>query len=112
VHSGGFAQLSEEAFIQDFAGDLPRAKARALSAVQGRIADTLFSAKTTQAAWKSKPTWYAVSKADRTIDPDLERFMAKRMKATTVELDASHVSLLSHPRDISNMILDAAGHKR
>jgi pimeloyl-ACP methyl ester carboxylesterase len=110
VHSGGFAQLSEQAFVHDFAGDLKPAKAKALYAVQGRISDTLFASKTTQAAWKSKPTWYAVSKNDRTTSPELERFLAKRMNATTVELDSSHVSLISHPRQIANMILAAAGY--
>ncbi|MBB3410400.1 pimeloyl-ACP methyl ester carboxylesterase [Rhizobium sp. BK316] len=109
VHSGGYAQLSEEAFVRDFAGDLPVARAKALYAVQGRISDTLFTAKTTVAAWRSKPSWYAVSKNDRTINPDLERFMAKRMNATTIELDASHVSLISQPHAVANLILAAAG---
>lgn len=112
VHSAGFAQLREDAFIKDFAGDLPVAEAKALYAVQGRISDTLFNAKTTVAAWKSKPSWYAVSKNDRTIDPDLERFMAKRMGATTVELDASHVSLISQPRQVAKLILAAAGRPK
>jgi pimeloyl-ACP methyl ester carboxylesterase len=67
------------------------------------------SAKTTVAAWRSKPSWYAVSKQDRTINPDLERFMAKRMKATTIEIDAGHLSVVSHPQDVSNLILAAAG---
>jgi pimeloyl-ACP methyl ester carboxylesterase len=112
VHSGGFAQLSEEAFVRDFAGDLEPSKARALYAVQGRISDSLFASKTTQAAWKSKPTWYAISNNDRTTSPELERFLAKRMNATTVALDSSHVSLISHPREIANLILEAAGYSR
>lgn len=110
VHAGGFAQLSEDAFVHDFAGDLKPAKAGALYAVQGRISDTLFASRTTQAAWKTKPSWYAVSKNDRTTSPELERFLAKRMNATTVELNSSHVSLISHPREIANMILAAAGY--
>jgi pimeloyl-ACP methyl ester carboxylesterase len=112
VHSGGFAQLSEEAFVRDFAGDLEPSKARALYAVQGRISDTLFASKTTRAAWKSKPTWYAISNNDRTTSPELERFLARRMNATTVALDSSHVSLISHPREIANLILEAAGYSR
>ena len=111
VHASGFAQLSEESFIRDFAGDLPVARARALYAVQGRISDSLFAAKTTQAAWRSRPTWYAVSKNDRTSSPELERFLAKRMKARTIELDSSHLSLISHPREIADLILEAAGHR-
>ena len=110
VKSGGFARLSEEAFLRDFAGDIEPAKARILYAVQGQISDTLFSVKTTQAAWRSKPSWYAVSTEDRTISPDLERFMANRMKARTIEVAASHLSLISHPDEITNLILNATGH--
>jgi pimeloyl-ACP methyl ester carboxylesterase len=109
VKSGGFAQLGEEAFLRDFAGDIEPAKARVLYAVQGRISDTLFSGKTTNAAWRSKPSWYAVSTEDRTISPDLQRFMAGRMKAKTIEVKASHLSLISHPQEITNLILNAAG---
>jgi pimeloyl-ACP methyl ester carboxylesterase len=71
----------------------------------------LFGQRTKAAAWRSKPSWYAVSKQDQTINPDLERFLAKRMKATTVELDAGHLSLVSHPREIADLILAAAGRK-
>jgi len=110
VKSGGFAQLSEEAFLRDFAGDIEPARARILHAVQGRISDTLFSGRTTRAAWRSKPSWYAVSTEDRTIAPELERFMAGRMKAKTIEVKASHLSLISHPDEITNLILEAAGH--
>jgi pimeloyl-ACP methyl ester carboxylesterase len=112
VKSDGFAQLNEEAFLRDFAGDLDPAKARVLYAVQGRISDTLFASRTTQAAWKSKPTWYAVSTNDRTTSPDLERFLAKRMNAKTIELESSHLSLISHPDQITNLILEAAGQFR
>jgi pimeloyl-ACP methyl ester carboxylesterase len=109
VKAGGFAQLSEQAFVRDFAGDVAPDKARALYAVQGRISDTLFSGRTTHAAWHTKPTFYAVSKQDRTTSTELERFLAKRMNATTIELDSSHVSLISHPDEIANLILRAAG---
>ncbi len=112
VKSDGFAQLSEEAFVRDFAGDLDPAKARVLYAVQGRISATLFASRTTHAAWKSKPTWYAVSTNDRTTSPDLERFLAKRMHAKTIELESSHLSLISHPDQITNLILEAAGTSR
>jgi pimeloyl-ACP methyl ester carboxylesterase len=112
VHNDGFAQLNEDAFVHNFAGDLPPAKARALYAVQGRISDTLFASKTTQAAWKSKPSWYAISKNDQTTSPELERFLAKRLNARTIELDSSHISLISHPQQIANLILEAAGYKK
>ena len=109
VHAGGYAQLSEAAFLGDFAGDLDPAKARVLYAVQGRVADTLFDARVTKAAWRSKPTYYQVSANDRTINPDLERFMAKRMGAHTIELPSSHLGILSHPREIAALILVACG---
>lgn len=108
VHAGGFAQLSEEAFLRDFAGDLDPVRARTLYAVQGRVADTLFSGRTKAAAWRGKPTWYAVSKNDRTINPGLQRYMAARMSAQTIELEASHLSLISHPREVAELIIRAA----
>jgi hypothetical protein len=61
----------------------------------------LLSRKTTSAAWRSKPSYYAVSTEDRTINPDLERFMAKRVGAKTIEVKASHLALISHPDEIS-----------
>jgi pimeloyl-ACP methyl ester carboxylesterase len=109
VKSDGFAQLSEEAFLKDFAGGIDPAKARVLYAVQGRIADTLFSSVTTVAAWKLKPSWSAISKDDRTTSPELQRFLANRMHAKSIEVDASHLSLITHPQAISDLILNAAG---
>jgi pimeloyl-ACP methyl ester carboxylesterase len=112
IKKDGFFWLGEEAFLRDFAGDVEPARARALFAVQGRGADALPNTRTTVAAWRVKPTWYQVSTNDRTINPDLERFLAKRMNATTIELDSSHVSLVSHPKEIADLILLAAGSKR
>jgi pimeloyl-ACP methyl ester carboxylesterase len=109
VWSNDYGQLGEAAFLRDFAGDLPTAKARVLYAVQAPFARALLAGKTTHAAWRSKPSWYAVSTQDRTIDPDLERFMAKRMGATTIEVNASHLSLISQPDTIAKLILQAAG---
>ena len=112
VKADGFVQLSEQAFVRDFAGDIDPARARALYAVQGRISETLFAGKTTQAAWRSKPSWFAISTKDRTAAPELQRFVAARMKAKTVELASSHVAMLSHPKEIANLILEAAGAHR
>jgi pimeloyl-ACP methyl ester carboxylesterase len=108
IFDGDEGRLSEEAFLRDFAQDVPEAKARALYAVQWPFHKELLTGKTTQAAWRPKPSWYAVSTEDRTINPDLERFMAKRMGAKTIEVKASHVSLISQPETIANLILDAA----
>jgi pimeloyl-ACP methyl ester carboxylesterase len=110
VKANGYFWLSEEGFLKDFAGDLPPARARALYAVQGRGADALVTARTTKAAWRVKPTFYQVSTEDRTINPELERFLANRMHATTIEVASSHLSLISHPREIADLILQAAGH--
>ena len=111
VFDGDEGRLSEAAFLRDFAGDLPEAKARVLYAVQEPFHKVLLTGKTTQAAWRSKPSFYAVSTEDRTINPDLERFMARRMGAKTVEVKASHLSLISRPDDIAGLILEAAGQR-
>jgi pimeloyl-ACP methyl ester carboxylesterase len=111
VFNGDEGRLSEAAFLRDFAGDLPEAKARVLYAVQAPFQQALLTDKTTHAAWRSKPSFYAVSTEDRTINPDLERFMAKRMGADTIEVRASHLSLISHPQEIADLILKAAGNR-
>jgi pimeloyl-ACP methyl ester carboxylesterase len=111
VFDGDEGRLAKEAFLQDFAGDLPEAKARVLYAVQEPFHKALLTGKTTHAAWRSKPSFYAVSTEDRTINPDLERFMAKRMGAKTIEVKASHLALISQPETIANLILEAAGRK-
>jgi pimeloyl-ACP methyl ester carboxylesterase len=109
VFDGDEGRLTETAFLRDFAGDLPEAKAKVLYAVQEPFHKALLTGKTTHAAWRSKPSFYAVSTEDRTINPDLERFMAKRMGAKTIEVKASHLSLISQPGTIANLILEAAG---
>jgi pimeloyl-ACP methyl ester carboxylesterase len=111
VFDGDEGRLSEAAFLHDFAGDLPEAKAKVLYAVQQPFHKALLAGKTMHAAWRSKPSYYAVSTEDRTINPDLERFMAKRMGAKTIEVKASHVSLISHPEEITRLILEAAGEE-
>ncbi len=107
----GFTTISEEAFLRSFANGVVHTKAEVLYAVQEPTAASLFGERTTAAAWHSKPSWYAVSKLDQTINPDLERFLAKRMNATTVELNAGHLSLVSQPKEIADLILAAAGRR-
>ena len=111
VFDGDEGRLSEAAFLRDFAGDLPESRAKVLFAVQAPFQKALLEGTTTQAAWRSKPSFYAVSTEDRTINPDLERFMAKRMGAKTIELKSSHLSMISHPEAITALILEAAGRK-
>jgi pimeloyl-ACP methyl ester carboxylesterase len=100
---GCFAALAQASLrIESQVGDDRLAR-------QGRGAEMLPRTKTTTAAWRVKPVWYQVSTEDRTINPELERFLAKRMKATTIELDSSHVPMVSHPKEIAALILRAAG---
>jgi pimeloyl-ACP methyl ester carboxylesterase len=108
----GFTKLSEESFLKYFANGVEPSKAEVLYAVQEPTAAALFGGRTTMVAWRSKPSRYAVSKLDQTINPDLERFLAKRMNATAVELDAGHLSLVSHPKEIADLILAAAGRQQ
>jgi pimeloyl-ACP methyl ester carboxylesterase len=109
VTHDGFTTIAEGPFLDFFANGVPRDKARVLYAVQEPTAASLFGERTTAAAWRARPSFYAVSKRDQTISPDLERFLAARMKATTVELEAGHLSLVSHPHEIADLILAAAG---
>jgi pimeloyl-ACP methyl ester carboxylesterase len=111
IFDGDEGRLSETAFLRDFAGDLPEPKAKVLYAVQEPFHKALLNGKTTHAAWRSKPSFYAISTEDRTINPELERFMAKRMGAKTIEVKASHLSLISHPDEITQLIIEAAGQQ-
>lgn len=108
VFDGDEGRLTEEAFLRDFAGDIPPARAKVLYAVQQPFHRALLAGRARNAAWRFKPSYYAVSAVDRTINPDLERFMASRMGATTIELPSSHLSMISHPQAITDLILRAA----
>jgi pimeloyl-ACP methyl ester carboxylesterase len=108
ITSGGFKFLSQPAFLRDFANGVPREEALALYAAQGLLSTA--PPTTSVAAWHQKPSWYAVSKNDRTINPGLERFMAQRMNATTIEVDAGHLSLVTHSEVIARLILQAAAN--
>ncbi|GAB4107368.1 alpha/beta hydrolase [Micromonospora taraxaci] len=107
VHHDGYAQLSEAAFLDDFAGGVDEVRARSLYAVQGPIADGLFKGRTTVAAWRDKPCYYSVSTQDRTTAPELERFLAERMNATTIEVESSHLAMVTHPETIADLIIMA-----
>src|SRR5258708_2176379 len=90
-----------------FAGDLPEAEQMLVWATQGAPVPDLFLQKVDGVAWRSKPSWYIVAAEDRTVHPELERFVAKRMGATTVELHSSHVPMLSQPQAVLDVIRDA-----
>src|SRR6266705_6775392 len=94
--------------IDCFAGDLSEQEKKLVWATQCVPDADLFNAKVAGTAWKSKPSWYIVAKNDRTVHPDMERFVAKRMGATTTEVASSHVPMLSHPDLVINVIRAAA----
>jgi pimeloyl-ACP methyl ester carboxylesterase len=94
--------------IGNFAGDLPKEEQQVVWATQGVPAANLFDQKMAGTAWKSKPSWYIVAKNDQTVQPELERFCAKRMNATTYEADSSHVPMLSKPNLVIDVIRTAA----
>jgi pimeloyl-ACP methyl ester carboxylesterase len=108
IFDGDEGRLGEAAFLRDFAGDVPEARARVLHAVQAPFGRALLAGRTSVAAWRSKPSFYAVSTEDRTINPDLQRFMARRMNARTIELRSSHLSMITHPDEIAHLIAEAA----
>jgi pimeloyl-ACP methyl ester carboxylesterase len=91
-----------------FAGDLPEAEQKLVWATQAVPVPDLFTQKVDGVAWRSKPSWYVVATEDRTVHPDLERFVAKRMGATTVEAASSHVPMLSQPNLVLDVIRRAA----
>ncbi|SFC89562.1 Pimeloyl-ACP methyl ester carboxylesterase [Spirosoma endophyticum] len=104
----GFVSMSPKGINEDFAQDLPESERKLLVATQGPQAFTALKEKITKAAWKSKPSWYVVAANDRMINPDLERTLAKKLKATTIELKSSHVAMLAQSEKVATFILEAA----
>jgi pimeloyl-ACP methyl ester carboxylesterase len=94
--------------VPDFAGDLPEAEQKLVLATGAVPVVELFNQQVPGTAWRTKPSWYIVANNDRTVNPELERFAAKRMGAKTYEVDSSHVPMLSHPEFVLDVIRDAA----
>ena len=107
--SAGFLYIDRRKFQQVFANDLTKDEAAVLAATQKPIAGAIFGEGVKDAAWKAIPSWYVVSTQDNAINPDLERFMAKRMGAQTKEIKASHVGFISQPTEITKVIEAAVG---
>ena len=105
----GFLKLTQAGIANDFAQDLTPAEKDVLFAVQGPTNAAALGANVTVPAWKSKPSWYLVATDDRAIQPDLERMMAARIKATTIEVVAGHVVMLSRPQETADLIVAAMG---
>ena len=91
-----------------FAGDLPEEEQKVVWATHFAPAADLFLHNASGVAWRSKPSWYIVASNDHTVHPELERAAAKRMAATTYELDSSHVPMLSQPDRVLDVIRTAA----
>ena len=104
----GFAWLPEDDFVSHFAADVDPVKAKAMYAVQQPLAASAFADVMGVPAWKALPSWYLVAAADQALPPDAERMFASRMGATTVEIPASHVAMVSHPGDVAQLIKTAA----
>ncbi|GAA3747881.1 alpha/beta fold hydrolase [Terriglobus aquaticus] len=104
----GFILLSPEGVATDFAQDLSEEEKALMIATQPQTSGSIFGAQPTQAAWRSKPSWYIVASNDRMIAPEHEASMAKQIQATTTTLPASHVVMLSHPNEVAKVIEDAA----
>jgi len=104
----GYAALSPQAVASEFAQDLTPAEQKLLTVKQGWTAMAVFDGKPAKAAWRGKRSWYVQATNDRMIPPAAEEQMAKRMNARLISLAASHVVMLSKPREVAAVILEAA----
>ncbi len=105
----GFGWLSEDDFVHHFAADVDPVQAKVMYAVQQALAGSAFTDVMGVPAWKSLPSWYLVATHDEAIPPDAERLFASRMGATTIEVPSSHVAMVSHPDEVTQLIKTAAG---
>ena len=105
--SGGFGYINPEMFPQAFAQDVNSTEAKIMATVQKPINQSVLGEKSGPPAWKHLPTWYQVSESDHMIPPDAERQFANRINATTISINSSHASLVSHPDEIAQFILNA-----
>lgn len=111
VDGRGFVWLSEDDFTNHFAADVDPVTSKVMFAVQQPIASSAFADVMGVPAWRSLPTWYLVATEDEAIPPPAEQMFAKRMGATTIEVPASHVAMVSHPKEVIGLIetaIDAA----
>lgn len=107
--AAGFLSIDREKFHDIFAKDVDKTQARVMAATQKPIFGQIFEQSGDKVAWQHIPSWYLVCTADQALSPDLERFYAKRMHATTSEIDSSHVPFISHP-DVAVHLIEAAAH--
>ena len=105
--SGGFVYLNPKMFHAAFVQDANATEAETMAAVQKPAHQSLLAEKSGPPAWKQLPSWFEVSEGDHIIPPEAERMFAKRMNATTISLNSSHASLVSHPNEIAQLIINA-----
>ena len=106
--AAGFLYVDTAKFRDVVAADLSVRLTRIAAVTQKPVSGSVFTATTPQAAWRTIPSWYMVATDDHAINPDLERFYAKRMKAHATEVKSSHVMYISHPADVARVIDEAA----
>jgi pimeloyl-ACP methyl ester carboxylesterase len=104
----GFLTATPKGIAEDMAQELPESEQRILTATQGQTAASVFGTTVTKAAWKSKPSWALIAGHDRAIPPELERDEAAAIKATSITVPANHLAMLSHPREVAELIEQAA----
>ncbi len=108
IDSRGFGWLPEDDFINHFAADIDRTRARVMYAVQQALAFSAITDLMRMPTWKSLPSWYLVAQNDAAIPPEAQRRFAARMGATTVEVPSSHLAMVSHPQEVTELIEKAA----
>jgi len=104
----GFLTLTPKGIAEDFAQDLPDKEKQVLTATQGSTASAVFETTITTAAWKTKRSWSVIASNDRTVPPELQKAEAAAMKATSITVPSSHVVMLSHPKEVADLIEQAA----
>jgi pimeloyl-ACP methyl ester carboxylesterase len=104
----GFLTATPKGIAEDMAQDLPASQQQILTATQGQTSSSVFGATVTTAAWKSRPSWALIAGHDRAIPPELEKDEAAAIKATSITVPANHLAMLSHPREVAELIEQAA----
>lgn len=104
----GFLTLSPQTVASDFAQDVTAAEANLIATTQGAVRGANFEEQVSAEAWSSKPSWYIVANDDRMIQPEAQRALAAKIKATVTALPASHVPMLSKPQEVADVIAAAA----
>jgi pimeloyl-ACP methyl ester carboxylesterase len=108
VDDQGFVWLTEDDFVNHFAGDVDPVKAKVLYSVQQPLSASAFGDVMNVPAWKSLPSWYLVAQDDQALPPDAERMFADRMGATTIEVRSGHLAMVSHPAEVVKLTETAA----